>query len=149
GEGRGSSDPMKISVARERRPDERRVAASPDTVKRLVGQGHEIVVEAGAGAGAAYPDDAYTAAGATIAPHAAAALGAGDIVLKVQRPLRAGEGPLDELALMKRGAVLIGLLQPLQRREDVEAYAKAGITAFALELVPRITRAQSMDVLSS
>jgi len=140
---------MKISVARERRPDERRVAASPDTVKRLVGQGHELVVETGAGAGAAYPDAAYTAAGATIAPDAAAALGAGEIVLKVQRPLRAGEGPLDELALMKRGAVLIGMLQPLQRREDVEAYAKAGITAFALELVPRITRAQSMDVLSS
>ncbi|MGO8915774.1 MAG: Re/Si-specific NAD(P)(+) transhydrogenase subunit alpha [Stellaceae bacterium] len=140
---------MKISVARERRPDERRVAASPDTVKRLVGQGHEVVIETGAGAGSAFPDAAYVAMGATIAPDAAAALGTGDIVLKVQRPLRAGEGAIDELALMKRGAVLIGLLQPLQQRADVEAYAKAGIAAFAMELVPRITRAQSMDVLSS
>ncbi len=149
GEGQGKSDPMKISVARERRPEERRVAASPDTVKRLVGQGHEVVVEAGAGNGASFTDEAYAAAGAAIAPDAAAALGAGDVVLKVQRPLRAGEGPLDELALIKRGAVLIGMLQPLQRREDVDAYAKAGIAAFAMELVPRITRAQSMDVLSS
>ncbi len=149
GEGQGKSDPMKISVAKERRPQERRVAASPDTVKRLVGQGHEVVVETGAGAGAAFTDEAYRVAGATIAPDAAAAFGAGDVVLKVQRPLRAGEGALDELALIKRGAVLIGLLQPLQRREDVEAYAKAGVIAFAVELVPRITRAQSMDVLSS
>ncbi|HXZ02474.1 MAG TPA: Re/Si-specific NAD(P)(+) transhydrogenase subunit alpha [Stellaceae bacterium] len=140
---------MKISVAKERRPDERRVAVSPDTAKRLVGQGHQVVVETGAGAGAAFPDAAYAAMGAAIAPDAAAALGAGDIVLKVQRPLRAGEGAIDELALLKRGAVLIGLLQPLQRPEDIEAYAKAGITAFAMELVPRITRAQSMDVLSS
>jgi NAD(P) transhydrogenase subunit alpha len=140
---------MKISVAKERRADERRVAASPDTAKRLVGMGHEVVVEAGAGAGASFGDAAYEAAGASIAPDAAAALGAGDIVLKVQRPLRAGEGALDELALIKRGAVLIALLQPLQRRDDVEAYAKAGIAAFAMELVPRITRAQSMDVLSS
>ena len=140
---------MKISVAKERRPQERRVAASPDTVKRLVGQGLEVVVESGAGAGSAYPDSAYAAAGASIAPDAAAALGTGDILLKVQRPLRAGEGGLDELSLIKRGAVLIGMLQPLQHREDVEAYAKAGIAAFAMELIPRITRAQSMDVLSS
>ena len=140
---------MKISVAKERRADERRVAASPDTVKRLAGMGQEIVVESGAGAGCSFGDAAYEAAGARIAADAAAALGAGDIVLKVQRPLRAGEGALDELALMKRGAVLIGLLQPLQRRDDVEGYAKAGIAAFAMELVPRISRAQSMDVLSS
>jgi NAD(P) transhydrogenase subunit alpha len=140
---------MIISVAKERRADERRVAVSPDTAKRLVGMGHEVVVESGAGAGAAFGDAAYEAAGARIAPDTAAALGAGDIVLKVQRPLRAGEGALDELALIKRGAVLIALLQPLQRRDDVEAYAKAGIAAFAMELVPRITRAQSMDVLSS
>jgi H+-translocating NAD(P) transhydrogenase subunit alpha len=140
---------MKISVARERRPDERRVAASPDTVKRLVGQGHEIVIETGAGAGAAFTDEAYRAAGAGIAPDAAAALGSADIVLKVQRPLRGGAGGADELSLMRRGAVLIGLLQPLQQREDVAAYAQAGLAAFAMELVPRITRAQSMDVLSS
>jgi H+-translocating NAD(P) transhydrogenase subunit alpha len=140
---------MKISIPKERRPHERRVAATPDTVKRLVSQGFEVVVETGAGEGAAFPDDAFRAAGASIAPDAGAALGAGDIVLKVQRPLIGGEGGLDELAPMRRGAALIGLLQPLQYPAEAEAYAKAGIAAFAMELVPRITRAQSMDVLSS
>jgi NAD(P) transhydrogenase subunit alpha len=140
---------MKISIPKERRAHERRVAATPDTVKRLVGQGLEVVVESGAGEGAAFPDDAYRAAGATIAANAAEALGAGDIVLKVQRPLRGGESGVDELAAMKRGAVLIGLLQPLQQPEDVKAYAAAGIASIAMELIPRITRAQAMDVLSS
>ena len=140
---------MKISIPKERRAHERRVAATPDIVKRLVAQGLEVVVETGAGDGAAFPDDAYRTAGATIAPDAAAAIGAGDIVLRVQRPIRAGEDGPDELAPMKRGAVLVGLLQPLQRPEDVKAYASQGIAAFAMELVPRITRAQSMDVLSS
>jgi H+-translocating NAD(P) transhydrogenase subunit alpha len=140
---------MKISIAKERRAQERRVAATPDTAKRLVGMGLEVVVESGAGAGSSFPDSAYEAVGAKIARDAAAALGAGDIVLKVQRPLRQGEGAIDEVALMKRGAVLIAMLAPLQQRADVEAYAKAGLSAFAMELVPRITRAQSMDVLSS
>jgi NAD(P) transhydrogenase subunit alpha len=140
---------MKISIPKERRPHERRVAATPDTVKRLVGQGFEVVVETGAGEGASFPDDAFRAAGASIAPDAGATLGAGDIVLKVQRPLTGGEGGVDEVAAMRRGAVLIGLLQPLQHPQDAAAYAQAGIAAFAMELVPRITRAQSMDVLSS
>lgn len=140
---------MKISIPKERRAHERRVAATPDTVKRLVGQGLEVVVETGAGTAAAFSDDAYRSAGATIAPDMAAAIAGGDIVLKVQRPLRAGEDGPDELAPMKRGAVLVALLQPLQRLEDVKAYADQGISAFAMELVPRITRAQSMDVLSS
>jgi H+-translocating NAD(P) transhydrogenase subunit alpha len=140
---------MKISIAKERRAQERRVAATPDTAKRLVGMGLEVVVESGAGAGSSFPDSAYEAVGAKIARDAAAALGAGDIVLKVQRPLRQGEGAIDEVALMKRGAVLIAMLAPLQQRADVEAYAKAGLSAFAMELIPRITRAQSMDVLSS
>jgi len=140
---------MKISIPKERRPHERRVAATPDVAKRLVAQGFKVVVETGAGEGAAFSDDAFRSVGATVAPDAAAALGAGDIVLKVQRPLRAGEGALDEVAAIRRGAVLIGLLQPLQHPEDAKAYAEAGIVAFAMELVPRITRAQSMDVLSS
>jgi NAD(P) transhydrogenase subunit alpha len=105
-------------------------------------------VETGAGAGSSFPDEAYAAVGATIGPDAATALGA-DIVLKVQRPLTAGEGGLDEVALLKRGGVLIGMLQPLQYAADVDAYAQAGVTSFAMELVPRITRAQAMDVLSS
>jgi NAD(P) transhydrogenase subunit alpha len=140
---------MKISVAKERRPHEQRVAASPDTVKRLVGAGHEVIVESGAGGGTAFLDSAYEAAGATVVRDSAAVFGGGDVLLKVQRPLRPGEGELDELALMRRGGALVGLLQPLQRRDDVAAYAQAGVTAFAMELVPRITRAQSMDVLSS
>jgi NAD(P) transhydrogenase subunit alpha len=140
---------MKISIPKERRPHERRVAATPDTVKRLASQGFEVVVETGAGDGAAFPDEAFRVAGATIVPDASAALGAGDIVFKVQRPLVGGEGGLDELAAIRRGAVLIGLLQPLQHPQDVKAYAEAGVAAFAMELVPRITRAQSMDVLSS
>jgi NAD(P) transhydrogenase subunit alpha len=103
--------------------------------------GHDILVEKGAGAGASFTDAAYEAAGATLVD-AATALGS-EIVLKVQPPLP------DEIGKMKKGAVLIGMLQPLQNKEQVAAYAKAGIIAFAMELVPRITRAQAMDVLSS
>jgi len=132
---------MKIGIPKERREGERRVAASPDTAKRLKGMGHDILVEKGAGAGASFTDAAYEAAGATLVD-AATALGS-EIVLKVQPPLP------DEIGKMKKGAVLIGMLQPLQNKEQVAAYAKAGIIAFAMELVPRITRAQAMDVLSS
>src|SRR5712691_3724653 len=146
---------MKIAVVKERRAHERRVAASPDSVKHMVGMGLEPVVESRAGADSYFADTAYGAAGATIVGDAATALATADIVLKVQRPLidgaaGAGEpGGTDELGLMKRGATLIGLLQPLRHPADVAAYAGAGITAFAMELMPRITRAQTMDVLSS
>jgi H+-translocating NAD(P) transhydrogenase subunit alpha len=134
---------MKIAIVRERRAFERRVAASPDTVKQLKGLGLDVAVEAGAGEGAFFIDSAYEAAGATIATDEAAALDGADIVLKVQRPQP------DELPLIKKGAVLIGLLAPLEHADEVQAYADAGITAIAMELVPRITRAQTMDVLSS
>jgi NAD(P) transhydrogenase subunit alpha len=140
---------MKVAVVRERRAYERRVAASPDTVKRMVGMGLEVVAESGAGDGACFSDAAFAEAGASIAADVATALGDADIVLKVQRPLIDGEAGIDELKHLKRGAVLIGLLQPAQSTADVEAYARAGIAAFAMELVPRITRAQAMDVLSS
>ncbi|HTQ32540.1 MAG TPA: Re/Si-specific NAD(P)(+) transhydrogenase subunit alpha [Stellaceae bacterium] len=140
---------MKIAIVKERRPYERRVAASPDSVKQLKGLGLDVVVESGAGAGAFFLDSAYEAVGAAIAADEAAALDGADIVLKVQRPLLdSGEQP-DELKLMKKGAVLIGLLAPLEHADEVAAYAEAGITAMSMELVPRITRAQSMDVLSS
>ena len=140
---------MKVAVVKERRAFEHRVAASPDTIKRMIGMGLEVVVESGAGEGAWFSDAAFAEAGASIAADEATALGDADIVLKVQRPLIGGEGDIDELALLKRGAVLIGLLQPTQNPADAEAYAGAGIAAFAMELVPRITRAQAMDVLSS
>jgi len=140
---------MRIAVPKERRAGERRVAASPETVKKLVGLGLDVTVETGAGAGADLPDQLFADAGAAIAPDEAAAFKDADIVFKVQRPLTAVEGGPDELALMKRGAVLVSTLQPFQQREQVKAYAAAGVTAFAMELMPRITRAQSMDVLSS
>ncbi|MBV9552285.1 MAG: Re/Si-specific NAD(P)(+) transhydrogenase subunit alpha [Alphaproteobacteria bacterium] len=140
---------MKVAIVKERRAFERRVAASPDTVKQMKGMGLDVAVEAGAGGGAFFVDAAYEAAGATIAADAAAALDGADIVLKVQRPLLGDGAELDELKPIKKSAVLVGLLSPLEHAADVQAYADAGLTAMAMELVPRITRAQTMDVLSS
>ena len=138
---------MKIAIPKERRPSEKRVAASPDVVKKLVAQGFDVVIEKNAGKDAAITDDAYKAAGASIAKDAATALKTADVVLKVQGPIVGGAD--DELSLFKKGAVLIAHLNALSNKADVEAYAKAGITAFAMELMPRISRAQSMDILSS
>ena len=140
---------MKIAIPKERRAGEARVAASPDTVKKFVGLGFEVVVEADAGTSASIPDSAYVEAGAKIAPVAASALRDADIVLKVQRPMTAAEGGSDEIAAMKRGAILIAMMNALTERGLVDACARAGLTVFALELLPRISRAQSMDVLSS
>lgn len=140
---------MKIAVLKERRPDETRVAASPDTVKKLTQLGAAVSVEDEAGVFAAFSNGAYEAAGATIAPDFATALANADVVLKVQRPLAGENGTADELGAMKQGAILIGILQPHADRSMIEAYARRGITAFAMEFLPRITRAQTMDVLSS
>jgi|SRR5690242_12481092 NAD(P) transhydrogenase subunit alpha len=140
---------MKIAVLKERRPDETRVAASPDTVKKLTQLGAAVSVEDEAGVFAAFSNGAYEAAGATIAPDFATALANADVVLKVQRPLAGENGAADELGAMKQGAILIGILQPHADRSMIEAYARRGITAFAMEFLPRITRAQTMDVLSS
>jgi len=139
---------VKIVVLKERRPAEARVAASPDTVKKMVALGWEVTVEAGAGAGASFPDAAYNAAGAFVVTDTVAALTGAEVVFKVQRPLEAGEGALDELALLPSGCTLIGLLAPYAG-DHVRRYATAGLTSFSMELVPRITRAQTMDVLSS
>ena len=140
---------MKIAIIKERRAHERRVAATPDSVKHMVGMGIEPVVESGAGDAAYFTDAAYQSAGATIAGDAATALAEAEIVLKVQRPLVGGAEGCDELRLIRRGAALVGLLAPLQNPADAEAYAAAGVAAFAIELIPRITRAQTMDALSS
>ncbi|WP_085554695.1 Re/Si-specific NAD(P)(+) transhydrogenase subunit alpha [Azospirillum agricola] len=140
---------MKIAIPRERRAGELRVAASPDTVKKFKGLGLDVVVESGAGLGSSIPDAAFAAAGADIAPDPAATLADADIVLKVQRPLIDGEGGPDELALIRKGALLFAILNPHNSREHVKAYAEAGVNAFAMEFMPRITRAQVMDVLSS
>jgi H+-translocating NAD(P) transhydrogenase subunit alpha len=131
---------MHIGVPAETRANETRVAATPETVKKYVAQGHTVTIQAGAGTGASYPDEAYTAVGAQVAD-AAAAFGA-DLVLKVQSPT------VSELPFMKRGAVLVGMLDPFNA-ENAARLAEAGVTAFSLEAAPRTTRAQSLDVLSS
>ncbi|MFO1113781.1 MAG: Re/Si-specific NAD(P)(+) transhydrogenase subunit alpha [Rhodospirillales bacterium] len=138
---------MKIAVPKERMPGETRVATSPDVVKKLVGLGAEVVVETGAGAGASITDAEFKDAGASIAPDEASALQDADVVLKVQRPIL--DGADNELALLKPGCVLVAQLYALTHPDDVAAYAGANITTFALELMPRISRAQSMDILSS
>ncbi|VXB52758.1 NAD(P) transhydrogenase subunit alpha part 1 [Burkholderia sp. 8Y] len=131
---------MHIGVPAETRANEARVAATPETVKKLVAQGHRLSVQSGAGVPASYIDDAFAQAGADIVD-AATAFSA-DIVLKVQSP------SAEELATMKLGTVLIGMLDPFNT-ENTARLAAANITAFALEAAPRTTRAQSLDVLSS
>jgi NAD(P) transhydrogenase subunit alpha len=139
---------MKIGILKERRAHEKRCAATPETVKKYIGLGAEVVVEAGAGIAASISDAAFEAAGAKIAADAAATVAGADVVLKVQRPMTAAEGA-DELAQLAKGTTLIAILNPHGAKEQVSAYAAAGIDAMAMELVPRISRAQSMDVLSS
>ena len=140
---------MKIAILKERRADEKRCAATPDTVKKYVGMNAAVVMEAGAGETAAIADAAFAAAGATIVPDAATAIAGADLILKVQRPLTEAEGGPDELAGAKQGAFLAAILNPHGAKESLDAYAARGVNAFAMELMPRITRAQSMDVLSS
>jgi H+-translocating NAD(P) transhydrogenase subunit alpha len=131
---------MRISVARESDPAEPRVAATPETVKKLIALGAELAVEPGAGLKSGILDADYAAAGATLRPDAAKDA---DIALKVRRPSEA------ELTGYKRGALVIAIMDPYGNDAALAAMARAGITAFAMELMPRITRAQSMDVLSS
>ena len=130
---------MLIGIPAETEPGETRVAATPETVKKLITGGrHSVIVEDGAGIGASITDEAFTAAGATLG--CAADVYKADIVFKVQRP------QTSELPLLRRSGILVGLLSPHQ---DITPLAATGITAFAMELLPRITRAQNMDVLSS
>ena len=139
---------MKIGVPKEIAPGETRIAASPDSVKKFSALDVEVLIESGAGAGAQMSNEALAGAGARIMPDAAAVYGEADLVAKVRAPLQGGNGA-DELALVRPDAVLVGLLAPLQYRAEVARYAARGVTAFAMELVPRISRAQSMDALSS
>ena len=134
---------MKLAILKERRAGEARVAATAETVKKFTGLGLAVTVETGAGDRACVSDDDYRAAGATIAPDAASALSDADIVLKVRSPEPA------EIDAMKSGAVLIGLLAPYTEKDAIAALAGRGVSAFAMEFVPRISRAQAMDVLSS
>ena len=131
---------MRIGVPLETRPGETRVAATPETVKKLIGQGHTVVIQKDAGVQASQPDSAYEAVGASIGS-AADAFGA-EIVLKVRSPEAA------ELKQIPSGSVLLGMLDPFDS-DNIAAMAAQGVTAFSLEAAPRTTRAQSMDVLSS
>jgi NAD(P) transhydrogenase subunit alpha len=134
---------MKLAILRERRDGETRVAASPDTVKKFKGLGLDIAVEAGAGAAARVSDADFAAAGASIAPDAASALAGADIVLTVRAP------DVGQIAQMKKGAVLAALLAPYTDKDTPARLAAQGVDAFAMEFLPRISRAQAMDVLSS
>src|SRR5947209_5737850 len=131
---------MRIAVARELDAGEDRVAATPETVKKMKALGADIAVELGAGIKSGIPDAEFTAAGATVAN---GALKDADVVLKVRRPAAA------ELAGYKKGALVIAIMDPYGQDAALKAMADAGVTAFAMELMPRITRAQVMDVLSS
>ncbi|HLF22896.1 MAG TPA: Re/Si-specific NAD(P)(+) transhydrogenase subunit alpha [Burkholderiales bacterium] len=134
---------MKIGIPAEVWPRETRVAATPETIKKLATGGlHQIVVQSGAGVNAAITDDAYTQAGATLALSAANVYAQAELLLKV-RPPRA-----EELPLLKQGQVVVGMLNPFDK-DGLARLAARGVTAFALEAAPRITRAQSLDVLSS
>ncbi len=133
---------MKLAVLKETAEAERRVAATPETVKKFIALGAEVAVEAGAGLTASIADSDYEAAGAAVVPRQAALAGA-DALLAVQGPDPAG------LEGAKPGALVVAILDPFRQRERIEAYASAGFEALAMELMPRITRAQSMDVLSS
>ena len=134
---------MKIAVLAESAADETRVAATPTSIKAFVGKGLDVMVEAGAGNGSFFSDDDYKAVGGKIAKTTAAAVKGADIILSVRRP-----SP-DAVKAMKKGGVVAAQLDPFGDRKEIDVMAKAGLTGFSMELIPRISRAQSMDVLSS
>ena len=129
---------MNVSVPKESVSGERRVALVPEVVERLAQKGIQVTLETGAGAEAHYPDDAYTGAGATLGEGFS-----GEVVAKVAPP------SAEEIGRLGRGTVLIGFLSPLTAADTVRGLADAGVTSFAMEAIPRISRAQSMDALSS
>ena len=132
-----------IAVTRERREGETRCAVTPETVKKLIALGATVSVEAGTGIGSSIPDADYAEAGATVKPDTRAVLEGADIVLKVRGPTA------QETSALKPGAIVVAMLDAYREKDTVEALKGAGVTAFAMEFVPRITRAQVMDVLSS
>jgi NAD(P) transhydrogenase subunit alpha len=132
-----------VAVCRERADGERRVALTPDETTRLIAKGARVCIERGAGTAAGFPDESYALAGADLAADADATLASADVVLRVAPPSD------DEIALLPPSALLISYLRPLERPEISQALAARGVSALAVELVPRITRAQTMDALSS
>lgn len=135
--------PVAVAVTRERRDGETRCALTPDAVKKLIALGCGVTLESGAGQGSSIPDAEFAAAGATVAADTHAVLNGADVLLKVRGPTA------QEISALKPGAVVVALLDAYREKDTVAAMAKAGTTAFAMEFVPRITRAQVMDALSS
>ncbi|HTY86248.1 MAG TPA: Re/Si-specific NAD(P)(+) transhydrogenase subunit alpha [Candidatus Acidoferrum sp.] len=134
---------MKISVPKEMHPGEARAPLSPEGVAKLVKLGAQVEVEAGLGQGAGFPDDAYARAGASVSSDRTALLNTADMVLRLRKP------PFEEILLLKSGAIHASLLDPFNETELVQKFAERGVSAISMEFIPRTTRAQKMDVLSS
>jgi len=134
---------MKISVPKETHPGETRASLTPESAAKLVKLGAQVEVESGLGLGSGHADTAYTAAGVTLAPDRQTLLSSADMVLRVRKP------PVEEIALLKPGCVHVSLLDPFNEKELIQKLAERGVSAISMELVPRTTRAQKMDVLSS
>jgi proton-translocating NAD(P)+ transhydrogenase subunit alpha len=134
---------MRIVIPKETHPGENRVPITPDTAKKLCRMGAELVIEAGLGAGSGFTDAEYVEAGATVNPHRDELISNADVLLRLRKP------ELDEIKLMKRGCIHISYLDPFNERELVTALKDAGITAISMEMIPRTTRSQKMDALSS
>jgi len=134
---------MRLAIPRETHPGENRASVTPETVKKLVRLGAEIVIEAGAGAGAGISDEAYTAEGATIESDRDTLLGSADMVLRLRKPSR------DEVAKLKSGCIHVSYLDPFNEHDLIREFASKNITAISMEMIPRSTRSQKMDALSS
>ena len=134
---------MRIAIPKEVHPGENRVPITPDSAKKLCRMGAELVVEAGLGLGSGYADSEYEEAGASVSTDRNALLSSADVLLRLRKP------SLEEIALMKRGCIHISYLDPFNEKELVSALQAAGITAISMEMIPRTTRSQKMDALSS
>ena len=139
---------MKISIPKENRDGETRIAASPEVVKKFTGMGFEVTIESGAGLNSGFTDKIFEDVGANIASDTKATLKDADIIFKIQR-LMTSKDKIDEISMCKKDVMVISHMSALSSKTDIEEYAKASITTFAMDLMPRISRAQSMDVLSS
>ena len=135
--------PVRVGVARETAAGERRVALVPDAAAKLSPAGIELIVQSGAGEGASFLDSAYSEAGFNVVPDPAVLHRVADVVVRIQKP------STEEISQLRNGQVLVALLQPLVNPDLVTQIAARGVTAFSMDSIPRITRAQSMDVLSS
>ena len=140
---------MRIGVLKETIPGERRVALAPESCKKLVQAGYDIAIESGAGDAAGFSDAGYTDVGATAQPDPAALAAASDLVLKVTAPATAPTNTRDEVAWLQPGAIVLGSLMPLRNLDTIRALASRRVTAFSTDAIPRTTRAQTMDTLSS